>query len=369
MATYGGGMPQIDFSILGDLGKTYSDAKLKAGRERSLAELGQGAKIEDVSRSLFQAGDIEGGLSLAKLADAQALRAHNISRDERDFALRKQEIGRTQSNADRAYGLQEKQFGLAQETAREKPAIVWQEDASGVKVPYRVDPKNATEPVRPLDTGQPAQPGNPYAVGGPMKEHEGKSALFADRAATAHQAITKFEKINREPGGTIGATVEKVLPEGVSNILVSGERGQLMNSKRAFINALLRRESGAAIAATEFSSYDKEYFPQLGDTDDQINAKRKHRAEVIKGLARESGRSYRPNYTIDEESGFVSRGAAKDQARAVPPGGGGSAPRQAPQEPTGGEPLAQARDAIAKGADRNAVIKRLRENNIDPTGL
>lgn len=120
MATYGN-MPQVDFSILGDLGKTYQDAKLRAGRERSLAELGQGANIADVSQRLFQAGDIEGGLSLAKLADAQALRKHNIARDERDFALRKEEIARSQSNADRAYGLQEKQFGLAQQQTGFEP--------------------------------------------------------------------------------------------------------------------------------------------------------------------------------------------------------------------------------------------------------
>ena len=35
----------------------------------------------------------------------------------------------------------------------------------------------------------------------------------------------------------------------------------------------------------------------------------------------------------------------------------------------GGDPLAQARDAIAKGADRNAVIERLKSNGIDPAGL
>jgi hypothetical protein len=33
------------------------------------------------------------------------------------------------------------------------------------------------------------------------------------------------------------------------------------------------------------------------------------------------------------------------------------------------DPLAQARDAIAKGADRNAVIQRLQQNGIDPSGL
>lgn len=74
MAYDGYGMPRVDFSILGNLGKDYKNARKEATRERTLAELGQGASIEDVGRKLFQSGDIEGGLSLAKLADAQAQR-------------------------------------------------------------------------------------------------------------------------------------------------------------------------------------------------------------------------------------------------------------------------------------------------------
>jgi hypothetical protein len=41
----------------------------------------------------------------------------------------------------------------------------------------------------------------------------------------------------------------------------------------------------------------------------------------------------------------------------------------APQNGAGNDPLSQARDAIAKGADRNAVIQRLKQNGINPGGL
>lgn len=41
----------------------------------------------------------------------------------------------------------------------------------------------------------------------------------------------------------------------------------------------------------------------------------------------------------------------------------------APQQPAASDPLSQARDAIAKGADRTAVIQRLRMKGIDPVGL
>jgi hypothetical protein len=39
-------------------------------------------------------------------------------------------------------------------------------------------------------------------------------------------------------------------------------------AKADFINAQLRRESGAAIAQSEFSNADKQYFPVPGDTPD-----------------------------------------------------------------------------------------------------
>lgn len=53
-------------------------------------------------------------------------------------------------------------------------------------------------------------------------------------------------------------------------------------------------------------------------------------------------------------------GAAQQQPQQQPQ-------RQAPQ--AGGDVLQRARDAIARGAPRDAVIQRLRENGIDPKGL
>lgn len=49
--------------------------------------------------------------------------------------------------------------------------------------------------------------------------------------------------------------------------------------------------------------------------------------------------------------------------------GGSGAPAAAQKAQPPSDPLAQARDAIARGAPRDAVIKRLQSNNIDPSGL
>jgi hypothetical protein len=104
-------------------------------------------------------------------------------------------------------------------------------------------------------------------------------------------------------------------------------------ARRNFTNAQLRRESGAVISPEEEQNANKQYFPVPGDQPEVIAQKRANRAAAIKAMSRSAG----PTYKIPQ--------AAKTDA------------------------LSQARDAISKGASRDAVIQRLRENGIDPTGL
>jgi len=282
---------------------------------------------------------------------------------ESDFAKVARDLGLTPGTPE--YGAAARKYV---QDKTEPPAIVWQEDANGNKVPYLQNPRNPTNPITQLPIpGQTATAGNPYGPSGKMTTDEGKTALFADRAATAHAAITKAENINAEPGGTVGAMIQQNLPAGMANVLVSGERGKAMDAQRAFVNALLRRESGAAINAGEFTSYAKEYFPQLGDTPDQLEAKRQHRAEVIAGLARESGKGYRPTYSFDEK-GNIKLGAptyaGKGQGATPSAVAPDPTPTPAPAEGTTGDPLAEAKHAIRMGAPRAAVIERLAKRGI-----
>lgn len=60
-------------------------------------------------------------------------------------------------------------------------------------------------------------------------------------------------------------------------------------AERNFINAAMRRESGAAISPTEFDSAAKQYFPKAGDSAKVIEQKRRNRQIVIDGL-KEEGR-------------------------------------------------------------------------------
>lgn len=76
------------------------------------------------------------------------------------------------------------------------------------------------------------------------------------------------------------------------NYLIDDGTQQLQQAQRDFVNAKLRRESGAAIADSEFASAELQYFPIPGDGPDVIAQKKANRELVYNGLVRESGPAY-----------------------------------------------------------------------------
>jgi hypothetical protein len=78
------------------------------------------------------------------------------------------------------------------------------------------------------------------------------------------------------------------------NALKSEERQMYEQAQRNFINAVLRRESGAAIAESEFESAALQYFPQPGDSVSVVIQKRQNRETVQRNLLREGGQDTTP---------------------------------------------------------------------------
>jgi hypothetical protein len=75
------------------------------------------------------------------------------------------------------------------------------------------------------------------------------------------------------------------LAQAAANAWVqSPEQQQVEQAQRDFINAVLRRESGAAISMGEFSNAAQQYFPQPGDKPAVIEQKRQARERVIAGM-------------------------------------------------------------------------------------
>lgn len=72
------------------------------------------------------------------------------------------------------------------------------------------------------------------------------------------------------------------------NIFQSGDRQAYEQAKKNFATAVLRRESGAAIAPSEFKTLDETYFPQAGDGAQVLANKEKLRNTVINSFYREA---------------------------------------------------------------------------------
>lgn len=77
--------------------------------------------------------------------------------------------------------------------------------------------------------------------------------------------------------------------EKLPNSVRDPKLNRVLQAQRNFINAKLRDESGAAIAASEFASARRQYFPEWGDTPEVLRQKAENRARAIEQMRLQSG--------------------------------------------------------------------------------
>ena len=87
-------------------------------------------------------------------------------------------------------------------------------------------------------------------------------------------------------------------------------------AERNFVNAVLRRESGAAIAASEFESAAKQYFPRPGDDTEVLKQKKRNREQVIENMRAEAGNAWGlVDFKGERVRGSLESGPAKEISR------------------------------------------------------
>jgi len=123
----------------------------------------------------------------------------------------------------------------------------------------------------------------------PMTEGQANAALYADRMVEAEKILSDPDLLSE---ATDWAEVASSNVPLFGNMLVSDEYRKFDQARRNFINATLRRESGAAIAASEFENANKQYFPQPGDDEETLKQKEQNRKTALAGIARAAGPSY-----------------------------------------------------------------------------
>lgn len=177
-------------------------------------------------------------------------------------------------------------------------------------MPVYLEPKGQTAEKAKIwvtRSGQPqfidpsqVQPGD-----APFAQRGAKTATGADRQAFAfyNRAKNALDTIEGgEPGkdmetqiahqGVVGQAGTLLLPNAMQSQLGQSYR----QAQRAFTEARLRKESGAAINDAEYAKDARTYFAQPGDSPQTIAQKRASRKQVLEGLAYASGPAYEEYY-------------------------------------------------------------------------
>ncbi len=125
-------------------------------------------------------------------------------------------------------------------------------------------------------------------TGKPLNDTERVAQGYAARLVASDAIVSK-----------LGSQFTNITSLGnlLPNQAQSPDRQSYEQAKRDFVNAVLRKESGAAISPSEFMSAEKQYFPQAGDSAQVVAQKAANRQLKIQALQLEGGLSTAKTYT------------------------------------------------------------------------
>ncbi len=117
------------------------------------------------------------------------------------------------------------------------------------------------------------------------------AGAFTNRMIEATQTFENVTSGGYDPANIQDYAAGK-LPLSLRAAAMSDAGQQYLAAKMNFITAVLRKESGAAISATEFETEDMKYFPQPGESAATIEQKRLARKTAIDAMKAQSGGAF-----------------------------------------------------------------------------
>jgi hypothetical protein len=121
------------------------------------------------------------------------------------------------------------------------------------------------------------------------KQFPSAQYLAGGYARRVEQAEQVFDKLSE--GGYNRAESKARIESFLPTEFLSDARKANDQAERNFINAILRRESGAAISEQEFKNAENQYFPRPGDDIDTIAQKKANRLQSMAALKAEAGKA------------------------------------------------------------------------------
>jgi len=176
-----------------------------------------------------------------------------------------------------------------------------------------------------------------YGGSRPSLGAERTALAYFNRAKTASEEIVPLEdEIAKK--SVAGQAQLQYAP----NWAQSNTNQSYRQSQRAFTEARLRKESGAAIPTAEYENDAKTYFAQPGDSQETLALKRRSRQAVLDGLKFASGKAYEEFFGEPNQSPAQQPGAPR----------GGVVPMVAPDGRSLMVPADNVAEMEAKGAKR-----------------
>lgn len=127
------------------------------------------------------------------------------------------------------------------------------------------------------------------STGKPATDAQYVSAGYANRLLESNSVIDSLQ--NSIAGyNQLGFYAQKALPPKQQSETIQRQSQAELN----FVNAVLRKESGAAISQSEYDNAAKQYFPRPGDTAATLAQKAKNRQTAIQTMIRSSGGAFQP---------------------------------------------------------------------------
>ncbi len=184
------------------------------------------------------------------------------------------------------------------------------QEANATRAPQQPKDERIVQIMGP--SGTPVWVRESEAVGKPAAQaaravtgSERQALAFFNRAKNAAEDIEPLEE-QVASMGLMGQAAMNTLP----NFMQSQVGQQYRQAQRAFTEARLRKESGAAINKDEYDKDARTYFAQPGDSKETAAQKKKAREKVLEGLAYAAGKAYDEFYGQSFREGMKPAEAA-----------------------------------------------------------
>ena len=150
------------------------------------------------------------------------------------------------------------------------------------------------------------------SAGKPPTADQSKVATYGRRV---EQSMGEMERLAE--GGYDRSGIITGFGSKLPNVMASSEAQQQKQAERNFVNAVLRRESGAVISDQEFANAEKQYFPRSGDSKEVKEQKARNRQQVVQGFQAEAGPAWENVAPVEAPaapSGGVDKRSLAEQA-------------------------------------------------------